>query len=73
MCLARIEFAGEEEQGPDVFGDVARIERTAGGLRIIDLFGNTAELDAEILSVDFMESVVTVEKRATAPASKERH
>jgi len=71
MCLARVEFVGDEEkQRPDVLSDVAQIERTPGGLRVIDLFGNVTELQAEIRSIDFMSSVVNVEEWVASPAGQ---
>jgi len=71
MCLARVRFAGdEEEEIPDSLTDVAVIERTTGGVRVTDLFGNATELEADIRSIDFMESLVSVEKRADSPPSR---
>lgn len=71
MCLARVEFVGdEEEQRPDALSDVAQIERTSGGLRVTDLFGNITELEAEIRSIDFIGSVVSVEEWAASPAGQ---
>ena len=69
MCLAQVEFVGyDEEQRPDALSDVARIERTPAGLRVTDLLGHVTQLEAEIRSVDFMASVVHLERRATSPA-----
>lgn len=71
MCLARVDFVGEEmDEGGDNLTDVAWIERAPAGLRVTDLYGNVTELDAEIRSIDLMESVVTVERRATSPAGQ---
>jgi len=71
VCLARVDFVGEEtiERGGNL-AELVRIERTPEGLRLTDLFGNVTELEAEIQSIDFMESVVTVERRAGSPASQ---
>ena len=64
MCLARVDFIGENADGSgDHLEEVAWMERTPTGLRVTDLMGNVAELDGEIRSIDFMESVVTVERR----------
>jgi len=67
VCLAQVELvgsvSGETQNGPV---DIAQIERTSDGLRIVDLFGNVTELDGEIQSIDFMTSVVTVGKRHSA-------
>ena len=71
MCLARVKFVGSQEgQKPDVLSDVAWIERTPGRLRVTDLLGNTTELEAQIRSIDFMESVVRVETRERSPADQ---
>ncbi len=71
MCLAHVEFVGDEEkQKPDALSDVAQIERTPGGLRVTDLFGNITELEAEIRSIDFIGSVVSVEERPSSPAGQ---
>jgi len=64
MCLAQVQFAGdEEEQSTDVLSDIAHVGRMPGGLRVVDLPGNVTELDADIRSIDFMRSLVNVEKR----------
>jgi len=71
VCLARIEFVGDKTDEPgDSLTDIAGIERTPAGLRVADLFGNVTELEAEIRNIDFMESVVSVERRAGPPASQ---
>jgi len=70
VCLAQVKFVGEEEPRSDALSDVAQIERTPGGLRVVDLFGNVTELEAEIRSIDFMNSVVSVESRAAPPTSQ---
>ena len=45
-----------------------RIEKCK--VRVTDLSGNVTELDAEIRSIDFMESVVSVERRTGPPISQ---
>ena len=66
MCLARVRFTGKGKNGPaDALTEVSYIERTAAGLKIIDLVGVVTELDAEVRSIDFIDSVVTVEERET--------
>jgi predicted RNA-binding protein len=73
MCLARVVFMRDQgEQKTEAMSDVARIERTPGKLRVTDLFGNTAELEADIWSIDFMESVVSVEKPRRPPEGSNR-
>jgi len=71
MCLAQVEFVGYDEgQRPDALSDVARIERTPAGLQVTDLVGHVTQLEAEIRSIDFMESVVHLERRETSPADQ---
>ena len=71
MCLAHVHVVGdEEERKPAALNDVALIERTSGGLRVTDLFGNVTELEAEIRSIDFMSSLVRVEERARLPSEQ---
>jgi len=71
MCLARVDFVGEKTDEPeDNLTDVTWIERTPAGLRVTDLSGNVTELDVEIRSIDFMESVVSVERRTGPPVGQ---
>ena len=71
MCLAQVEFVDDQEKHRvDSLSDVARIERTPAGLRVVDLFGNVTELAAEIQSVDFMSSVVSVQERVSSRAGQ---
>jgi len=68
VCLARIDFAGDKTAGaPDELTEVALIERTPTGLRVSDLFGNVTALEAEINSINFIDSVVTVARRTESP------
>jgi len=63
MCLARVQIIGKEGvQGQRLMKDVAHIERTPTGLTVTDLFGTVTELDAEVRSIDFLESVVAVQR-----------
>ena len=62
MCLARVEFGGDQEAGDAVLTDVARLEQTEEGLVVTDPFGTVTVLDAEIKCVDFMNSIVSIEK-----------
>jgi len=64
MCLARIEFVGDrQDKGREALTDVARIDRTPSGLRVVGLMGTVEELRGDIRSIDFIESVVRVEDR----------
>ena len=70
MCLARVHYVGDNGHAEnDAITDVARIDRTPEGLRVTGLVGVVRELDGEIRSIDFLESVVSVEKRGTPTAS----
>jgi predicted RNA-binding protein len=62
MCLARVrllEVGGGED---DLMSDVARIEVTANGLAATDLVGETRTVQGTLKSIDFMDSVVVVER-----------
>jgi len=64
MCLARVQMISEEgDRQQELAKDVAHIERTPTGLRVTDLVGNVTELRAEIRGIDFVDSVVAVERR----------
>ena len=66
MCLAQIEFVSDgTDKKRDSLTDIAWVERTPAGLKVVDLSGNITELAAEIRSIDFVESVVNVERRAS--------
>lgn len=70
MCLAEVVFVSDDaRERSDPLIEVAYIERTPGGLRVGDLCGSVTEVDAEIRSIDFMESVVRLQKRARAGGS----
>jgi predicted RNA-binding protein len=63
MCLARVEFVGEEQdRAPDTIEDVAHIDRTPEGLEVTNLVGAVTKLEGEIQSIDFMESLVSIKK-----------
>jgi len=62
MCLARVEFISDtENEGRQPLVDVARIDLTPSGLKVVDLTGNVRQLAGEIQSIDFIESVVRIE------------
>jgi len=61
MCLARVEFiTGSENKDRQPLIDVAWIELTPSGLRVVDLTGTVKQLAGDIRSIDFIESVVRV-------------
>ena len=63
MCLARVEFVGEEnDRTPVTIEDVAHIDRTPDGLEVTNLLGAITKLEGEIQSIDFMESLVSIKK-----------
>ncbi|KPK50878.1 MAG: hypothetical protein AMK72_01115 [Planctomycetes bacterium SM23_25] len=62
MCLARVEFIGDRESTDrQHLVDVAQIDLTPSGLKVVDLTGNVRQLAGEIQSIDFIESVVRIE------------
>ena len=62
MCLARVEFIGDREnKDRQPLVDVARIDLTPSGLKVVDLTGNVRQLAGEIQSIDFIDSVVRIE------------
>lgn len=72
MCLARVEFVGEENQrDPELIEDVALIQLIPEGLEVTDLLGGVRILEGRIQKIDFMESVVCVgqQEAASAPRS----
>jgi len=59
MCLARVEFiTGSENKDRQPLIDMARIDLTPSGLRVVDLAGTVKQLAGDIRSIDFIESVV---------------
>ena len=61
MCLARVEFiTGRESKDRQPLIDVARIDLTPSGLRVVDLTGTVKQLAGDIRSIDFIETVVRV-------------
>jgi len=62
MCLARVEFINDtENEGRQALVDVAWIDLTPSGLKVVDLTGNVRQVAGEIQSIDFIESVVRIE------------
>ena len=67
MCLARVEFIGDKENGArQPLIDVARIDLAASHVRAIDLTGTVSEFVGDVQSIDFIDSVVRI-KAAGAP------
>jgi predicted RNA-binding protein len=62
MCLARVKFLDGGGGENDVMSDVARIEATADGLVVTDLMGETRVSQGILKSIDFMDSVVVIER-----------
>ncbi|MFW6164005.1 MAG: CooT family nickel-binding protein [Planctomycetota bacterium] len=70
MCLARVELlGGQTEEARGGLTDIARIERTPEGLRLTDLVGMVTELDADIQSINFIDSTVTLDCRNRPPTT----
>jgi predicted RNA-binding protein len=63
MCLARVKLLDGGGGEDELMSDVARIEVTANGLVVTDLVGQTHTVEGALKSIDFMESVVLVERR----------
>ena len=63
MCLARVKLVDGQRGETELMGDVARIECTEAGLVVTDLMGEAREIAGTLKSIDFMESVVVVERR----------
>jgi len=71
MCLARVQFVGEEKnQAQDSTPEVARIEIAGKGLKLTDLWGEVTEFDGEVRSVDFVHSIINIKKRKAAAPKK---
>jgi len=63
MCLAKINLIGEDpEKQKTNLADIARIELTDEGLTIVGFLGEVTRLKAKIKSIDFVDSVVHLEK-----------
>jgi predicted RNA-binding protein len=63
MCLARVRYVEEgEERARGAIEDVARIDITPEGLKVTNLVGSVIWLAGDIQSIDFMDSLVVVEK-----------
>lgn len=63
MCLAKVEINGEEKnERQDKLEDIAWIERTDEDLKVVDFFGKVTQLQAEIRSIDFVDSIVHFER-----------
>lgn len=70
MCLARVELLGDVADQPQgSLSDIARIECTPEGLRLTDLVGVVTELDAEIQSIDFIDSTVRLDCQSRTPTT----
>ena len=63
MCLAQVKLAEESEGVEPIMTDVAWIEPTEEGLIVTGLLGESRTIAAEIKAIDFMESVVVVERK----------
>jgi len=61
MCLARVQLVDREASAGTLMAEVARIERTKGGLVVTGLLGERRTVRGVIRSIDFMESTVLVE------------
>ncbi len=62
MCLARVRFDESPASAEPVMIDVERIEATEQGLVLTGLLGESRTIRGSVKMIDFMESVVWVEK-----------
>jgi len=72
MCLARVEFLEQNEDGKHtgtgelVLADVAYMESREDEVVVSTMFGETKVVQGAIRSVDFMKSTVTLRPRESA-------
>jgi predicted RNA-binding protein len=64
MCLATVVIE-DDGQREEVMRDVAWIEPTDGGLQLTTLFGESRLLQAQIESIDLMDSLIVLKKMTT--------
>lgn len=60
MCLAKV-YLGEAYQGELVADSVTELNHTANEITLRTLFGDTKTIAGTIKSIDFTDSVITIE------------
>lgn len=66
MCLATV-YVEDDGQKEEVMQDVAWIRPQSGGLQLISFMGESRLLQAEIKSIDLVNSSIVLEKMPTNP------
>jgi len=66
MCLATV-YVEDDGQKEEVMQDVAWIRPQSGGLQLISFVGESRLLQAEIKSIDLVNSSIVLEKMPTNP------
>ena len=64
MCLATV-YVEDDGQQEEVMQDVAWIRPQSGGLQLISFMGESRLLQAEIKSIDLVNSSIVLEKMPT--------
>jgi predicted RNA-binding protein len=68
MCLATVYIEDDDGQREQVMQDVAWIKPEDGGLQLIPLFGESRLLQAQIESIDLMNSLIVLKRMTTNSA-----
>jgi predicted RNA-binding protein len=66
MCLATV-YVENGNQKEELMQDVAWVESGSSGLRVISFMGESRLLQAEIKSIDLVNSSIVLEKMPTNP------
>jgi len=66
MCLATV-YVEKDGQEEEVMQDVAWIRPQGGGLQLISFMGESRLLQAQIKSIDLVNSSIVLEKMPTNP------
>jgi len=68
MCLATVYIEDDDGRREQVMQDVAWIKPEDGGLQLIPLFGESRLLQAQIESIDLMNSLIVLKRMTTNSA-----
>jgi|GEM_PF-257516 len=66
MCLATV-YIEDDGQREEVMQDVAWIKPANGGLQLITFLGESRLFQAQIKSIDLMNSLIVLERMTTDP------
>jgi predicted RNA-binding protein len=61
MCLATV-YVEDDGQREEVMEDVAWVQPQSGGLQLITLLGESRLIQAEIKSIDLMDSSIVLKR-----------